>query len=100
MMGEGDWKYSEMRTTPGEGGPETTAILERLLGEDPMAHGWMLFPEFIMQECWENDGKCLPRQLGACFGKSLEEMEEDFPKPWNAKSVLEYCKSRKISCHI
>ena len=65
-----------------------------------MAHGWMMFPEFIMEECWENDGKCLPRQLGACFGKSLQEMEEEFPAPWTAKSALEFCKSRKVSCHI
>ena len=30
----------------------------------------------------------------------LEEMEVDYPPPWNAKTALAFCKARKVSCHI
>ena len=95
----GDWTVSELRTTPGENGPTTEALLERPLGEQPLSLGWLHWPEAILPEAWLDDGRCVVRQLAKELGKSTEEIEGELESP-NANAVLDYCSRKGHPCHV
>ena len=81
------WLISEMTTTIQDGEAVTSAVMRQPLGAGPLSCAAFLpFPEEIVDAAWEthDDRLCVPRQLAAVLGVSLDEAMsyfDEFLKP-------------------
>ncbi len=95
-------RYSELTVIQNEGAAvETEAVVHRKLNALGISHPFLIAPECILPEAFEDEQGCMQRQLAALFEVPIAEIAYEFTllrQGWERRTRCEFapCLLRQI----